>query len=411
MHGFQYCVRMCVEVLILTVLYDANWVADQASACYNLLQNGVWSMVVIYITRKHPPSIGGMQRLSYELATELSRLTDLRVISWGHSQAWLPVFLLLAFISVLFLLVTNRSRIEVIHLGDVVLSPLGAITRRFSHVPVSVNAHGLDVTFPNHLYQSLIVPFLRELDLIICNSESTRLECIKRGVHARRCVVVPVGVREIPLAVDKAEARRIISGMAGMNLLEKQVIVTVGRLVKRKGVAYFIDKVLPRIVRVNPDVVYLVVGKGPERGRIQRMARERSLRGHVVLLGEVTDEMLNKIYAAADLFVMPNVTVHGDPEGFGIVALEASAAGLCVIANRVDGIQDAITHGENGLLVEAGDTDGLVSVISEMLADDARRKRFGSQSSRFTLERFGWPSIANRYVNEFHKLHAKGAPV
>ncbi len=363
--------------------------------------------MILFITRKYPPSIGGMQRLSYELVAELRKLTDIFVISWGYSQVWLPFFVLYASVVAVFLLSRNRLRIKIVHLGDVVLSPMGVLLRFFFRVPISVNAHGLDVTFPNRFYQMLVILCLKRLDLIICNSESTKRECLKRGIPSCKCIVIPIGIREAEPLVDRVEAREIISSKTGRDLREKKLIITVGRLVRRKGVACFIDEVLSKVVATNPDTVYLVVGKGPEYQGIQRVIYERKLAEHVLLLGEVTDDVLAAVYASADLFVMPNLPVPNDSEGFGIVALEASVAGLCVVASRLDGIMDAIIHGKNGFLVEPGDTDGLISIVSRLLSDIALRREFGFAARNFTLTRFAWPNIASLYVAEFQRLSKK----
>ncbi|MBI4316997.1 MAG: glycosyltransferase family 4 protein [Chloroflexi bacterium] len=360
--------------------------------------------MLLYISRKHPPSIGGMQRFSGELVAHLERLVGLRVISWGRSQAFLPLFALYALIVASFRLATGRPRARVVHLGDVVLSPIGLLLGLFFRVPVAANAHGLDVIFPNWAYQTLVVACLRKLDLIICNSEATRRECLKRGVGPDRCTVIPMGVGAVDSGVSKEEARRIIADYAGIRLIDRKVVVSVGRLVRRKGISYFVDRALPEIVRRNPDVVYLVVGRGPEREETQRLIGVRSLMGHAALLGEVSDEVLAAIYAAADLFVMPNVPVPGDLEGFGIVALEASAAGLCVVATRLDGIVDAVIDGKNGFLIDPGDTIGLIDTVSALLADEDRRVRHGTLAREFTLAHFAWPDIAARYVTELQKL-------
>ncbi|MBI2953464.1 MAG: glycosyltransferase family 4 protein [Chloroflexi bacterium] len=360
--------------------------------------------MILYVTRKHPPSVGGMQRLSYELSRELKRLLDMRIIAMGRSQAWLPVFLPYAALTSFILLSLSGQRVQVVHLGDSLLAPLGVVLRALFGVPVTANAHGLDVTFPSHLYQTLVIPFLKKLDLVVCNSERTRLECLKRGVSPARCTIIPIGVREPGVRVGKAEAIRAFSGRAGVDLARGKLILTVGRLVERKGVAHFVDLALPEILRRQPDVRYLIVGDGPERERIRRIVGERGLGEQVVLLGKVANADLPAIYAAADLFVMPNVSVPGDVEGFGIVALEASSAGLCVVATSLDGIPDAVTHARNGFLVDPADTQGLISAVLGLLEDDDRRIRFGAEARAFTLERFAWPSIANRYVAEFQKL-------
>lgn len=367
--------------------------------------------MLLYVTRKHPPSIGGMQRQSYELAAELRKLVDARVISWGRSQTLLPVFLLYALVSTQLLLCRKRTLVDSVHLGDTVLSPLGLALRYLFGVPVSVNTHGLDVIFPSKLYQALVIPCLRKLDLVICNSDATRVECLNRGVPADKCVVIPIGVRKVDRVGSKIEARDSLSEFVGKDLNERKIVLTVGRLVKRKGAANFVARILPQIVAIDPRVLYLVLGDGPQRREIQQNTKMKNLESHVVLTGEVDDHILATAYLASDLFVMPNLHVPGDIEGFGIVALEASSAGLCVVATEVDGIPSAIIHEANGFLVKPDEPGVLSQTIIELLANDEQREALAGKFRDFTQAHFEWPIIAQHYVREFETLKRRVGPL
>ena len=104
----------------------------------------------------------------------------------------------------------------------------------------------------------------------------------------------------------------------------------------------------------------------PERGTIQKIVDRCNLQGRVLLLGEVSDEDRKLIYNASDIFIMPNITVPGDVEGFGIVALEAGSCGLPVVASNIQGLRDAVINGKTGYLVGEGDVEGFVSRITDM---------------------------------------------
>jgi glycosyltransferase involved in cell wall biosynthesis len=179
------------------------------------------------------------------------------------------------------------------------------------------------------------------------------------------------------------ELERLLSRSIG----DRKVLLTVGRLVERKGVCWFIDKVLPEL---GSSYVYLVAGDGPERGRAQRIVEQRGLREQVHLLGKVTDRDLEALYRTADVFVMPNVPVPGTMEGFGLVALEAASAGVPVVASDLEGIRDAVVDGETGVLVESGNVAAFVDAIKR--AQAMPREQVASATAAFS-----WENVARRY--------------
>lgn len=367
---------------------------------------------VLFITRKYPPSVGGMQKLSCELTTGVGRQVESRTIHWGGSQRWLPLFLVQAFVQATLMLLSGD--VTLIHLGDPVLAPLGVALRAIRRVPMVVTAHGLDVTYPNPLYQAVVLTCLRRLDRVICISRYTRDECARRGVPATQCVVIPPGidVEEYMVALPDPEREAWLSSW-GIRSSGRRILLTSGRLVPRKGVAPFVLEALPLLMAQRRDWVYLIAGEGPERRSIEAAVRARGLSQHVRLLGLLDDRALKAAYAITDVFVMPNVPIPGDPEGFGLVVLEARAAGVPVVASNLEGIGDAIGGEEDGALVEPGNWAAFVAAINrwldlqEAIADrEARRKRVEAQ--------FSWAKIISQYLNVFqevqsaYRLHREG---
>ena len=361
--------------------------------------------MILFITRKYPPSIGGMQKLSYELTTRMGKISPVCIIAWGGSQMFLPLFVPYAFFRAGFLLL--RKAIQVVHIGDPVLSPLGVMLRVLFGVATAVTVHGLDVTFPNRFYRGLVSPCLRRMDLVVCISEYTRQQCMKLGVPADLCRVIGVGV-EVDEGASVGDRRRgELDSLLGGDLAGKKILLSVGRLVKRKGILDFITFVLPSLLERYHEVHYLIVGQGPERTTIQGRLCELGLEEKVSLLGQVDDATLREIYLASDLFIMPNIPVQGDAEGFGLVALEASAAGLWVVASKADGIPDAVREGENGYLIEPGDKDAYIQVISSLLRDDGLRARLGERAREHVRTAHCWDNIVTRYHEEFELLVSK----
>ena len=149
-------------------------------------------MKLLFITRKYPPMVGGMEKVSYSLANELSGQVDTTVISWGKSQKFLPLIIPYFFIKSLFII--PKKGITHIHFGDALLTPMGVLLKLLFHKKTSVTVHGLDITFAFPGYQWIISKSLKKMDRIICASNATKYECIKRGIPDDLCIFIPWGV-------------------------------------------------------------------------------------------------------------------------------------------------------------------------------------------------------------------------
>ena len=349
-------------------------------------------MTVLFITRKYPPQTGGMEKYSYQLVKHFPG--DKRLIALRRTSGHLIWFLPYALIKSLFLI----RQVDLVYLTDGLLAPLGLIIKWLSGKPVVATAHGLDVTYQNWLYQKLNVGALKYLDKIVAVSHPTIDECVKRGVDRNKCVFIPNGINVSE--GGKKYSRLDLAKFIGAETEGKRFLLTVGRLVKRKGVAWFIDKVMPGL---SEDVIYLVVGAGPEKNAIQEVVRKNRLQDRVLLLGRISDADLELVYQTADLFVMPNVKVAGDMEGFGIVAIEAASHGLSVVASRIEGIVDAVIDGKNGFLVEAKNTTRYTETIQNILST-SRNLEMATKVQVYTRDRFSWNQLGKIYSAELNNL-------
>jgi len=358
---------------------------------------------LLYLTRKYPPSIGGMQRFNQKLSAHLRKRMDLRLISWGHSQTLMPFFLLLAFCRVLVL--GKKKKIDLIYLADALMSPLGVLFKKLLNIPVVASVHGRDIAFSFPGYLKIVSGSLRKMDRVICVSESLKNECRRRGVPEKILRAIPNGVESDDLAWEEEKSP---AEYLGYDLEGRTVLITVGRLVPKKGVDRFVEEILPPVVRKEPNVLYLVVGDGPLRKKIEALVKKKGLRNNVMLPGDIPMDSLRlkALYNCADIFVMPNVLVSGDIEGFGIVALEAAAAGLPVVASSLQGIREAVVDGKNGILLPWDDPQAFVKTILELIADPERRKKLGEESRRYVEEHYGWDKIASRYRDVFEEIRA-----
>jgi phosphatidylinositol alpha-1,6-mannosyltransferase len=181
-------------------------------------------------------------------------------------------------------------------------------------------------------------------------------------------------------------------------------------LAKRKGVKEFIESSLVKVAREVPDVCFMIVGDNPSDSlahrddtvsEIKTAVATLRLENHVRLLGSLSDADVIKLYQACELVILPALDMKDDVEGFGIVALEAAAAGKPVVATRVGGIPDAVEDGKSGVLVEPGDYEGLSELIISLLRDPELSLSMGSYAHRRANKEYSWYEIVTRYEGVF----------
>jgi len=361
---------------------------------------------VVFIARHFPPGIGGAEKLNYDLAQKLKEKTDLVLIA-NKGNKLSPLFILSSFLRAL-----RVKKPDLFFLTDAAVSPLILFIKIFKRRPVVIKVHGLDITFNNKVYQLIIPRLVNRADKVICISKATKKECIKRGIKESKCRVINIGI-DPPLLdkFDKSKLKKEIEQKFKINLCDKKIIISVGALVKRKGVYWFIQEVITRLARRRKDFIYLIIGDIIYKGKrdeldykkeIIKLIQSKNLTQKVFLLGRIDNQVLENLYKIADIFVMPNIPVYGDIEGFGIVNLEAASYGLPVVASNLEGIAEAIQDGKNGFLVEPQNTERFIKIINNLLDDARLRIDFGRKAKKFTLSHYGWGKIVEQYLNLFN---------
>jgi phosphatidylinositol alpha-1,6-mannosyltransferase len=357
-------------------------------------------MRVLFLSRAHPPVIGGMENQNFELARRLPALHPTKTLANRHGKWLLPLFLPVVLVRAL----AAMARYDVLLLGDGVLGVVGYAVKRWygDRKRVVCIAHGLDLTYTLPLYQRLWVGrFLPALDRIVAVGRETLRAGVAAGIPRAKLVFVPNGVdttRFAPRQVPRAALEAIVGARLAPEegkLQGKKVLLTAGRLAPRKGVAWFIQEVLPLL----PDeIVYVVAGDGEDRDRISAATRTAGMGGRVILLGRVSDEVRDVLFQTCDLFVQPNVRVAGSLEGFGLVVLEAASAGIPVLASRLEGLPDAIHEGRNGFLVEPEDAAAWAARILALLAPDFDGRAFGRAAHAYVSKMFSWDEVVRAYA-------------
>ena len=369
-------------------------------------------MKLLLITRNFPPLLGGMERLNRHLAEQLAARGEVTVVGPAGSAAHAPEGVRIVEASGTstlwrFLLgalwqglrSARRFSPEVVLAGSGLTAPMAWLAARASGARAAVYLHGLDVTVAHPLYRLAWHPILRRMDHVVVNSSATRALAEGIGIAPGRITVVPPGVA-LPEPVGEAERRRIRQAFRETHGLgEGPVLLSVGRLTTRKGLLEFVRDVLPRVADAQPDVQLVVIGGPPGQAlaaraqtpeQIREAARRAGVKERLHFLGEITDwAELQQAYRAADLHVFPVREIPGDPEGFGMVAIEAAAHGLPTVAYATGGVVDAVANGVSGRLVPPGDSAGFADRTIELLQRPLPVEPMEAFAAEFVWSAFG----------------------
>lgn len=372
-------------------------------------------MRVLLVSQDFPPAIGGIQTYAWELTNRLSQRTEsLFVLAPQADNAEtvdqetaarvtrLPVRPdLLLFPALAYLPV--RARQWKPHVAfHTQWQTVGAsmVARALTGWPrhIVCAAHGRellfnpadDIPFLQSGYERVRRLVLNFVDLFVPVSHYTGGLLHDLGVASNRIQIVPNGTDPEHFAPRDGSSLRADLGCA-----DGRMLLTVGRLVPRKGIDTVL-RALPRILDTVPDLTYVVVGTGPDRGRLEDLAVSCGVRAHVQFLGSVPYAELPVYYSAADVFVMPAREARPDVEGFGIVFLEANACETPVVGARTGGIPDAIDHETTGLLVPPSSPDDVADAIERLLTHPEFAADLGRNGRARVLETASWDRVADR---------------
>lgn len=363
---------------------------------------------VLLITRNLPPLVGGMERLNWHMADELSRHAEVRLIGPKGAKALkpkkttlteaplrpLPLFLFVAFYKTLWQAL--RWKPSTIIAGSGLTAPLAWLVSRFFGTKSSVYLHGFDITAPSKIYQKLWVPVFKRMDSVIVNSTPTKKLAMAAGVPKHKIHLVYPGV-SLPVAPQPANQISAFKKQHGLE--EMKILLSVGRLTTRKGLREFVKHALPRIIEEEPNTVLLIVGEAPKNSLGADIQTEESIKAqaytsgvaqHVKFLGVITDQMLlATVYEASDIHVFPVRHILDDPEGFGMVAIEAAAHGLPTAAFATGGVIDAVADGQSGYLIENENYEELSQSVLQLLKYPSLVKGSCKFAQTFSWRNFG----------------------
>jgi glycosyltransferase involved in cell wall biosynthesis len=203
---------------------------------------------------------------------------------------------------------------------------------------------------------------------------------------------IPNGVPIQPASLNTQKKAQPLPGIDGGSLL----VLFVGRLAAPKLPESLLDAWLAVQCKF-PNARLAFVGDGENRAELEASAERAGLKNTVLFVGRISH--VNNYLRRADIFVLPSAR-----EGMPLALLEAMAAGLPVIGSKTGGIADVIRHGENGLLVEPGDQEGLVSCLSLLMGSEERRSELGKKARHTVNQHFSLDAVADRYISLYKSL-------
>ncbi|UHQ19924.1 glycosyltransferase family 4 protein [Lysobacter sp. KIS68-7] len=367
-------------------------------------------MRTLLLTRNFPPLRGGMERLNARMFLHLhAHDATSALVGPAGCAAFVPDGTRLAELPAGSLPMTvlasvargvamaRSVRPDIVLAGSGLTAPAAVAAARASGAVPAVYLHGLDIVAPSRVYRAAWWPCIRRCRRVIVNSANTRRLAIGAGVDPGRIRIVHPGT---DLPVPDPSARQRFRARMKFDAAAP-ILLSVGRLTTRKGLAEFVEHGFPKVLARHPDTRLVIIGdqaadalhRGTGAGfeRVRAIAESRGIAHAVHWLGPCSEQELADAYQGADVHVFPVRDLPGDVEGFGMVAIEAAAHGLPTVAFDVGGVADAVVDGSNGRLIPADDHDAFARAVVELLgqekADQSSRAR--SFAQRFSWERFG----------------------
>jgi len=273
-------------------------------------------------------------------------------------------------------------------------------------VSFSLVIHGYDIILLSRRDPSFLEKICAQADALIFNSEATRsLSTHLLSSPPQQSYILYPGINPAQLDAAPKTPASVLEDRYDVNLREKHVVLSVARLVKRKGIDIALRAIAP-LLEASDSCRYVIAGTGPEYDQLKSEADELGIADKVRLTGEVSDAEKYGLLNASSLFVMPNHTRGGDDfEGFGISFIEASYFGNVVIGGRSGGAVEAISEGTSGFLLdfeEDGAEEELSDLLRRLLSDLERIDELSQKGREFVLRNFQAPELVADFARSIN---------
>lgn len=288
----------------------------------------------------------------------------------------------------------NQEKIELLQCGQVLpCGTVALILKILKGVPYIIYTYALDITQPKNSWHKKIIlkKVLQNSEKIVTISNFTKKEITSLGIPDYKIIKISPGINttdlNIPTDTEKIKSQFFLQ--------KKKIILTVGRLVERKGQDMVI-KSLPEVLKRVPETAYVIVGYGPYLDQLKELTKKLKLQDKVIFTGALDNKTLLSFYKLCDVFIMPSRPVKNDFEGFGIVFLEASFFAKPVIGGKSGGVEDAIIDNQTGLLVNPSDKNKISQSIIKLLTNENLAKKMGEEGKKRVEKEFNWQILIKK---------------
>lgn len=296
--------------------------------------------------------------------------------------------------------ICKRENITAIHCGRCL--PEGFIAyllHKRLGLPFVCYIHGEDIeaAATSREQRWLVNCALKTATAIICNSHNTSaLLNNDWQVKQEKVHVIHPGVDASYFVPQKQDPAL----RAELGWDDKTVILTVGRLQKRKGQDMMISA-MPSLITRYPKLIYAVVGKGSELAHLQKLVEQLQLQDHVQFLQEVDDKTMLQCYQQCNLFILPNRTVEQDIEGFGMVLVEAQACARPVVAGDSGGTKETMLINQTGIIVDCTSPQNIADKLASLLASPQQLQEMGLKGRQHVENSLDWPVLVAQLKHLF----------
>jgi len=382
-------------------------------------------MHIVLCSTDYPPLVGGIARYSYHIAKNLAKEDIVKVLAvrMPHSNEFdrLQEFVTVRVPNVpiirealLLRALLKIHRAEPIDwIINAVWFPCGLLSycsHRIAGIKYVIAAHGSEILDDQRtwkrtlkgLFKAWKARMMARASVVFPGSQYTKGRLLEAGVSTPM-IVLNYGVDPevfCPGPPSPLLMRQLEIGPA------ECVLLSVGRLDLHKGHDVVIQA-LPRILKKIPSLVYIIVGDGPERKRLEQLVRHLGVASKLRMVGSVDDEHLAEYYRLCDIFILPNREIQGRLdliEGFGIVFLEAGACEKPVIGGRSGGVSDAVLHGQTGLLVDPLSVEEVSDAVVRLCKNQAYAQELGQNGRKRCQRELNWVAVAGRLHKALEQL-------
>ena len=370
----------------------------------------------LIMTLEFPPQVGGIATYTHDLANALDpeKVVVLapggadefasvkQKAEWDAKQKYkiirkkmlFPRFIWPRWIPLLFqaMRIVRKEKIKVIFVQHVLpVGYVGIMIKKIFRIPFLLFSHGTDLLAGTNTAwkKKMVTKVSNAAERVIFNSNSLQDRFLRVLPQFEKKSFVLYPCPE-PSFLESPSREKIDNLRRQYALEGKQVLLSVSRLDEGKGFLYMI-RYMSKILESAPNLVWFIIGGGFKRDTIMDAIRKNNLQNIVRFIGEIPHEELPVYFYTSDVFVLLTHPDEGKEEGLGLVFLEASAAGLPIIAGRSGGVPEAVLDQETGLVVEATNKDQVVSSVLKFLQEKAYARQLGMSAKSRMIRDFNWP--------------------